>query len=657
MTLVPLGLGLDPGQVGPKFANLARAACFAPVPQAVCIPVGWHRRAVGAETLRLLTALTGDLRATAAFGLPDVAREVDRVLAAAAVPAELRALLGRELQDGFSGDRLAVRSSAITEDSAHASYAGVYESVIDIGGLDDVCAAVGHCWRSYYSSRALAARLRHGDDLATPGMAVIIQRLVPATRAGVAISDHSGEVLVEFVRGPAGALVAGETDGIRVRGADLDRLAGKDRLVVGQVVKLTRELAATTGAPVDVEWASAVGEVQIVQVRAVATAAAISGGTVADVHGSPADPALVEAVPLYAERLPDGTRLGECREIYMHFVTKRRWARAAAERAGLHTGAAWVVNLTWRGLAEHADRLERQLATDADRVVLDLSPAIRQVILDKPDLVRYLRETLPQDRMVHALLIRDFHAGAGAISTVRQGGAREVVIEYAEKGLLAMNRGLTDGHCFVVPHETVDRRAELDRMDTVASPLARSWPAIEALTRELDATMPGIHVEWVVEDSRVSFVDYSPVRGLLPSKLAQPGATSMVLSDGDARGPAVVVDDALLAPLSIGATISITESAVPEHRVVTELFERVRRAGERPIVVAERPYVVLSVLVDQVAGFVFRRGALLSHLGVILRERGCPAVVAAEPAIYEGDQVSLAGGHLTVAPVGPQPGP
>lgn len=84
----------------------------------------------------------------------------------------------------------AVRSSALSEDGADASYAGQYDTFLGVTGAEAVLTAVKRCWASAFNGRALAYRLRAGDDPRDGAIAVGVMELVPARCSGVAFSIH-----------------------------------------------------------------------------------------------------------------------------------------------------------------------------------------------------------------------------------------------------------------------------------------------------------------------------------------------------------------------------------------------------------------------------------------------------------------------------------
>jgi phosphoenolpyruvate synthase/pyruvate phosphate dikinase len=105
---------------------------------------------------------------------------------AGVVPPTLAWRIAEEL-DLLGDDPMAVRSSACGEDGAEHSFAGQYATVLGARGSDEVLAAVAECWRSAGDARALAYR-DHVDGGVATSMAVIVQRLVQPSVAGIAFT-------------------------------------------------------------------------------------------------------------------------------------------------------------------------------------------------------------------------------------------------------------------------------------------------------------------------------------------------------------------------------------------------------------------------------------------------------------------------------------
>ncbi|GAA1685456.1 PEP/pyruvate-binding domain-containing protein [Fodinicola feengrottensis] len=168
---------------------------------------------------------------------------------------------------------LAVRSSAVAEDLPDRSYAGLYETVLNVSGPQALRAAVRKCLASADSERVSA--------YATNGpMAVLVQEMVPADAAGVAftanpVTNATDETSINAVLGLADDLASGKADPEqwtiasaapwphRISGP-LDVLSEDQASEIGN---LAGKVAQRLGGPVDIEWAYAGGQLFLLQAR------------------------------------------------------------------------------------------------------------------------------------------------------------------------------------------------------------------------------------------------------------------------------------------------------------------------------------------------------------------------------------------------------
>ncbi len=252
---------------GGKGASLAAMTVLGlPVPPGFVVTAELLASSVDAERLRAL-ARTLDHEAAR-----------DLVLATEPPRSEIAAALAL-----LAPGPVAVRSSASAEDSEAASFAGQQETYLHVRGADEVCARVVECWASFFSERALFYRERKGslEDLR---MAVVVQRMVEADKSGVLftvepVQRRRDRMLVEAVFGLGETLVSGETTPdhyILGRTGDVKR----ERLANGGVleprelvllVELGHVLEERFGAPQDVEWAIADGQIFLLQSRPITT--------------------------------------------------------------------------------------------------------------------------------------------------------------------------------------------------------------------------------------------------------------------------------------------------------------------------------------------------------------------------------------------------
>ena len=109
---------------------------------------------------------------------------------------------------------VAVRSSAIDEDGGFASFAGQYETYLNLEGDTAVAAAVLRCWHSTRAERVTEYRQRAGLALDKLEMAVLVQELVPADSSAVIFSanpvtQNRGEVVINASWGLGESIVGG----------------------------------------------------------------------------------------------------------------------------------------------------------------------------------------------------------------------------------------------------------------------------------------------------------------------------------------------------------------------------------------------------------------------------------------------------------------
>jgi pyruvate,water dikinase len=235
---------------------------------------------------------------------PGVALSGDLVEAVASEDAQAIA----EVASAIAGIKppFAVRSSAVDEDGAAASFAGQHLTVLNVHSIADIPGAVRDVWWSANSDAAITYRQRIGK-FTRPSVGVVVQTLLNPTAAGVMFTENpvtgADERLVEASWGLGEAVVAGLVvpDHFRIdrAGRVLERKAGRKRIAVrslpnggtveeklppAQVSQLCiddAQLAALGelalqceriyGPRRDIEWAIQDGKLFLLQCRAVTT--------------------------------------------------------------------------------------------------------------------------------------------------------------------------------------------------------------------------------------------------------------------------------------------------------------------------------------------------------------------------------------------------
>ena len=280
MNLLWLGdpKSFDAGLVGGKAANLSRLA-----------RLGGHRH-----------------RVPDGFSLPVTVMDE-------AHPLDLRDEITAAISDLMNCHRLpdfiaAVRSSAVDEDGATASFAGQHETYLNIVGAEAIIQAVTRCWESARSEHALDYRRQQGLSVEHPQIAVLVQQLVAADVSAVVFSANPitgsrDEIMINASWGLGESIVGGTVtpDTFIVRKLDLAVvqrvIAEKQRMTVSspggtrevdvplflrgqsslaaeqvmEMVRLALTLETTMGHPVDIECAYAGGELYLLQCRPITT--------------------------------------------------------------------------------------------------------------------------------------------------------------------------------------------------------------------------------------------------------------------------------------------------------------------------------------------------------------------------------------------------
>ncbi|MDH5342407.1 MAG: PEP-utilizing enzyme, partial [Betaproteobacteria bacterium] len=110
-----------------------------------------------------------------------------------------------------SGTPIVVRSSALVEDRYGSSFAGQFESFLDLENETEFLTAVRSCWAALWMTRALRYMATHDIDPSETAMGLIIQPLVQARAAGGALSQTAGgDMLINATPGLGAAIAQGE---------------------------------------------------------------------------------------------------------------------------------------------------------------------------------------------------------------------------------------------------------------------------------------------------------------------------------------------------------------------------------------------------------------------------------------------------------------
>jgi phosphoenolpyruvate synthase/pyruvate phosphate dikinase len=214
--------------------------------------------------------------------------EIRQAVEGIPVPDDVASAITRALARLGEQAACAVRSSATAEDLPSASFAGQYDSYLNVVGPKAVLQHVSRCWASLFSERAVTYRLRNDFDHRKVQMAVVVQEMVVPRAAGILftadpVTSSRKLASVEASFGLGQALVSGlvNPDTFTVGDDEIvaravaparaqERPALTDAQVVG-LVQLGRRIEAHLGRPQDIEWCLVDDGFRIVQSRPITT--------------------------------------------------------------------------------------------------------------------------------------------------------------------------------------------------------------------------------------------------------------------------------------------------------------------------------------------------------------------------------------------------
>src|SRR5215217_403085 len=264
---------------GGKGASLARMTAEGlPVPPGFVIPSYVLQNSIDAEQMLELAASHST-------------RELQELVAATEPPREKITAAYDNLVSGrlaatyklVGNKKVAVRSSAVAEDSEAASYAGQQETYLFVEGAEEVCRQVVDCWASFFSERALFYR-SHKGSLEDLRIAVFFNNTVNTEKSGVIftvdpVRGRRDRMVVEAVRGIGEQVVSGEVTPdhytLDRRGKVKREKIVDDRVLTEEELQrlgdLGRHLEERHGVAQDIEWAMVGEEIYLLQSRPVTT--------------------------------------------------------------------------------------------------------------------------------------------------------------------------------------------------------------------------------------------------------------------------------------------------------------------------------------------------------------------------------------------------
>ncbi|AMR45629.1 PEP/pyruvate-binding domain-containing protein [Bacillus subtilis] len=202
---------------------------------------------------------------------------------------------------------VAVRSSSASEDLEGASFAGQYETYLNIKTEEEFLAKVKECWASFFSGRVSSYKKKMNNQIAEPLMGIVVQGLIDSEISGVIFSRNpvthdDRELLISASYGLGEAVVSGSVtpdtfivnkssfeiqkeigakeiymesaaEGIAEKETSEDmrsRFCLTDEQVI-ELAEITKKTEDLYGYPVDIEFGIADHQIYLLQARPITT--------------------------------------------------------------------------------------------------------------------------------------------------------------------------------------------------------------------------------------------------------------------------------------------------------------------------------------------------------------------------------------------------
>lgn len=287
---------------------MARAGLPVPRGFVVCASA-FHAFMDGHGGLDLVGRVTRELDVHEEGALNAAAGEIRALILGHPLPQQTDEAIRNGYRTLGEQPRVAVRSSAVSEDGEAASFAGQQETFLNVRGDEAILRHVQECWASFFSPRALFYRAQKGA-LSDTRMAVVVQEMVLADKSGVLftvdpIRKRRDRMVIEAVIGLGEGLVSGlltpdhyvvdrDTGAVLVeviaqqesavfddaehggtRHVELPEEQGAARILTEDELHRLRAIGlrveASFGCPQDIEWCMRGDELLLLQSRPITT--------------------------------------------------------------------------------------------------------------------------------------------------------------------------------------------------------------------------------------------------------------------------------------------------------------------------------------------------------------------------------------------------
>jgi pyruvate,water dikinase len=188
------------------------------VPEALCITTEAYHQYLAAQGLgeRILMELNRKSFEEMRWEeLWDASLRLQNLFLNTPLPKEISEALEPPVAQTFGDRPVVVRSSALGEDTAQTSFAGLHESYVNVRGTEAILDHIRLVWASLWSDRALLYLQELNLEVEKSAMAVVVQEMIVGERSGVVFGKNPNDpsqAVIEAVHGLNQGLVDGTVE-------------------------------------------------------------------------------------------------------------------------------------------------------------------------------------------------------------------------------------------------------------------------------------------------------------------------------------------------------------------------------------------------------------------------------------------------------------
>ncbi len=564
-------------------------------------------------------------------------------------------------------DYLIVRSSFENEDTINNSNAGQYESYgfVKVTILD-IWKNIKKVWKSYFINLSYHTNKLHFVDLS-----ILIQPIIEGDYLGVAFSRNPitfrREPIIEGSRVTENSVVNGgsnhftlyKTEDVRNKISENTDFKNEYKIKLLEILSCLDNMDLFNASGVDIEWIVKNGIVYLLQARNITAGKPIKEDELFTFIDMDSNQVHLYNWPPFYQNL-----------INTHYK-KRYWMKKLVNNNPNITYTLGFLILK-QDFFENGDfdnlkiYMKKFIKSKYVYIMYQLENEKQDLVFTIDEFLSYIQNHRHQSQDL-IFWVTEFHMPKiSGLSNKSEDG--KFMIEYI-KGDLAGLKFSSINFSFIIidkNKETIEENIKYcdeyfgfinnksmklknkDRFPLYLPNIIKE--EIINCTNIISRKYPNATLEWICDENGLfKIYDMSTSKEYLQK---QEIFDLNIISSGDFKGTLVYINADTLDSLLMSSFTDVSIKSYREEEIehknnkkVNDLINRLSSFENKPIIYSEYPAPMFSYLTDYCSGFIFKRGAILGHLGIILRERHIPAITT-DKELQEGDMYRIVKGEI-----------